>query len=426
MTQWTRDDDVAKTLEPFIETGRLAGVATLVWRRKGSGRITCVGWRDREARLPVEPDTIFRIASMTKPITSVAALMLLEEGRFALDEPIARRAPEFADMRVLRAPDAALDDSVPAQRPITFEDLLTHRSGLTYGAVHRGPIAAAHRQALGGDIDTEVRPDDWIAALATLPLIDQPGAVLHYGRSTDLLGLLIARMEGTSLGRLLRGRLFDPLGMIDTGFIVAPENRPKRAKMYGFDEHGTLVPRITGPGGSTVAERPPDMAFESGGQGLWSTLKDYLQFARIFVEGGAVDGVRILRPETLAMMMANRLTAEQRGRSEVVGLPLFASGHGFGLGVAVVTEPEAAMPTLCGGGAGSVGWPGGFGGWWRADPHDGSVLIFLAHNIVEPDQFARGIGWGVYDAIARFQTAASAQRSDGATAGDRGPSRRRG
>jgi CubicO group peptidase (beta-lactamase class C family) len=405
---WTRDDDVAKRLETAIETGTLAGAATLAWRLKGSGRITCVGWRDREARLPVEPDTIFRIASMTKPITSVAALMLWEEGRFALDEPIARWAPEFARMRVLRAPDAALGDSVPAERPITFEDLLTHRSGLTYGDFHRGPIAAAYRQALGGDIDTDVRPDAWIAALAALPLIDQPGALLHYGHSTDLLGLLIARMAGTSLGHLLRTRLFDPLGMTDTGFIVSPDTWDRRAKMYGFDDHGTLVRRTTGPGGSTVAERPPDMAFESGGQGLWSTVKDYLTFARIFVEGGVVDDVRVLRPETLAMMTANRLTADQRRRSEVAGLPLFASGHGFGLGVAVVTEPEAAMPTICGGASGSVGWPGGFGGWWQADPTDSSVLIFLAHNIVEPDQFARGIGFGVYQAIAGFQAAASA------------------
>ena len=409
MNMSTRNDqehDIEKTLETFIETGALAGVATLVWRR-GRRRITCVGWRDRETRRPVESDTIFRIASMTKPITSVAALMLWEEGRFALDEPIARWAPAFADMRVLRRPDAALDDSVPAQRPITFADLLTHRSGLTYGAFHQEPIAAAFRQALGGDIDTELRPDAWIAALASLPLVDHPGAAFHYGHSTDLLGLLVARMEGTSLGRLLRARLFDPLGMIDTGFIVSPDKWDRRAKLYGFDDDGALVPRLTGPGGSTVAERPPDMAFESGGQGLWSTVEDYLRFARLFVEGGSVDGVRVLRPETLAMMMANHLTADQRRRSEIGGLPLFASGHGFGLGVAVVTEPDAALPALCGGAAGSVGWPGGFGGWWQADPHDGSVFLFLTHNLVEREQFARGIGFGVYGAITRFQAAAS-------------------
>ena len=400
-------DDMATTIEAAVRAGTLAGAAALAWRRDGRSRVICAGWRDREAGQPVEPGTIFRIASMTKPITSVAALMLWEEGRFALDEPIARWAPEFAEMRVLRSPDAALDDTVPARQAITFEDLLTHRAGLTYGDFHREPIAAAYRRALGGDIDTDVRPDDWIAALAALPLIDQPGALLHYGHSTDLLGLLIARMAGMSLGNLLRDHLFDPLGMHDTGFIVPPDRAARRAQMYGFDDGDGLVLRATGPGGSTVAERPAGMAFESGGQGLWSTLTDYLQFARIFVHGGTVDGIRILAPETLAMLTANRLTDDQRQRSEVAGLPLFAAGHGFGLGVAVVMEPEAAMPTICGGAAGSVGWPGGFGGWWQADARDGSVLVLLAHNIVEPEQFARGIGLGVYQTIASFQAAAS-------------------
>jgi CubicO group peptidase (beta-lactamase class C family) len=408
MSVWTRDDTVAGTVGAFIDAGTLAGAATLARRGNGRGHVTCVGWRDREARLPVERNTIFRIASMTKPVTSVAALMLMEEGRFRLDDPIARWAPEFSDMRVLRSPVGPLEDTAPAARPITFGDLLTHRSGITYGDFHEGPIAAAYRQALGGDIDTHVRPDDWIAALAALPLIDQPGAALHYGHSTDLLGLLIARMDGTTLGTLLRRRVFEPLGMADTGFIVPPEKATRRAKMYGFDEQGGLVLRLTGPGGSTVPERPPEMAFESGGQGLWSTLDDYLTFARIFAEGGVVDGVRMLRPETLAMMTTNCLTADQRRCSEIAGWPLFASGHGFGLGVAVVMEPEAALPMLCGGVAGSVGWPGGFGGWWQADPNDGSVLIFLTHNIVERDQFARGIGFGVYEAIARFHAAASA------------------
>ncbi|MEZ5292336.1 MAG: serine hydrolase domain-containing protein [Vicinamibacterales bacterium] len=407
MAQWTRNDEVAQALEPFIDGGTLAGVATLEWRADGGRHATCVGWRDREAGLPVERDTIFRVASMSKPITSVAALMLWEDGRFALDDPIARWAPEFAEMRVLRSPTAALDDTVPAERPITFEHLLSHRSGLTYGAAHAPPIAAAFAQALGRDIDSELAPDQWMAALATLPLIDQPGAALHYGHSTDLLGLLVARIAGVSLGRLLRERIFEPLGMPDTGFLVPPVHWHRRATLYGFDDRGALVARATGPGGSTVPERPADMAYESGGQGLWSTLDDYAAFARLFVQGGEVDGVRILRPETVRMMMTNVLSADQRARSEVVGWPLFASGYGFGLGVAVVMEPEAALPSICGGTRGAVGWPGGFGGWWRADPTEGSVRVFLAHNIVEFEQFSRGIGFGVQSAIARFQAAST-------------------
>jgi CubicO group peptidase (beta-lactamase class C family) len=202
---------IAGPLQQFVELGQLAGAATLVWR-SGAAQAACVGWRDIEGNLAVERGTMFRIASMTKPITSVAALMLVEEGRIALNDPIARYAPEFSQMRVLRSPDGPLEETDPAERLITFEDLLTHRAGLTYGDFHRGPIAQAYREALGGDIDSPVAPADWIARLAQLPLIGQPGAMMSYGRATDLLGLLIARIEGESLGAVLKRRIFRSLG----------------------------------------------------------------------------------------------------------------------------------------------------------------------------------------------------------------------
>ncbi|MBC8078341.1 MAG: beta-lactamase family protein, partial [Chloroflexales bacterium] len=324
---------------------------------------------------------------------------------------IARWAPEFAEMRVLRAPDGGLDDTDPAERPITFEDLLTHRSGLTYGDFHTGPIAGAYAKALGGDIDSVVTPDAWVAGLARLPLIDQPGAAFHYGRSTDLLGLLIARIEGAPLGDVLRARIFDPLGMKDTGFTVPKAQRHRRAGAYGFDEGGRLTELDAVPGGAALPERPDAMAYVSGGQGLWSTLDDYLAFARMFVGRGAVDGVVLLRPETLALMASNRLSASQRATSTLLGMPIFAAGHGFGMGVAVVTDPDKAFSTPCGGGRGAVGWPGAYGGWWRADPSNDSVLIFLAHNMLRLDQLMQGIGLGVYEAIERFQELASAKRA---------------
>jgi CubicO group peptidase (beta-lactamase class C family) len=255
---------------------------------------------------------------------------------------------------------------------------------------------------LGGEVDSHVAPDDWIARLAALPLIDQPGAGFHYGHSTDLLGLLIARIEDAPLGDVLKRRIFDPLGMKDTGFTVPWEKRDRRAGMYGFDEAGRLIKRLTATGHSTLPERPEDMKYESGGGGLWSTLDDYLAFARIFVGAGAVDGMRLLRRETLTLMTSNHLTESQRGSAR-----LLSSGHGFGLGIAVVLDPEKADPILCGGGVGSVGWPGAWGGWWQADPSDNSVLIFLAHNMVELHQFAQGVGFGVFDAILRFQSLAS-------------------
>lgn len=401
------EDPIATAIGEIVNAGALAGAATMIWRDGKVVQAAGVGWRNLEARLPVERDTLFRIASMTKPITSTAALMVFDEGKFALNDPIARWAPEFSEMRVLRSPTGPLDQTDPAERSITFEDLLTHQSGLTYGPFHAGPIARAYDEALGGDIDSEVPPDDWIAGLAALPLIDQPGTAFHYGHSTDLLGLLIARIEDAPLGDVLERRIFGPLGMKDTGFTVPREKAGRRAGLYGFDDAGHLTARLTAPGGSTMPERPEDMAYVSGGQGLWSTLDDYLTFARMFLGAGAVDGVRLLRPETFAMMASNRLSESQRAKCELMGMPIFAVGHGYGMGVAVVLEPEKAESTLCGGGVGAVGWPGGFGGWWQADPNDDSVLIFLAHNMVELDQFAKGIGFGVYGAITQFQSLAT-------------------
>jgi CubicO group peptidase (beta-lactamase class C family) len=391
-------------LRKFVDTGELAGAATLAWR-DGKAESACVGWRDVEARLPIERDTIFRIASMTKPITSVAALILVDEGSIALADPIARYAPEFSNMRVLRSPDGPLDETDPADRPITFEDLLTHRAGFTYGDFHRGPIAQAYRDALGGDIDSDVVPDEWIARLAGLPLIDQPGSWMHYGRSTDLLGLIIARIEGAPLGVVLRRRIFSPLGMEDTGFIVPQAKWQRRAAAYGFDEAERLTRLITW-SGVVVAERPENMAYESGGSGLWSTTDDYLKFARLFLGDGAVDGVRLLRSETLSRSMKNHLTDRQRANAGWLGYKPFAIGRGFGLGVSVVLETDK-RDLMRRGSVGTVSWPGAFGGWWQADRQEGSVLIFLAHNIVDLEQRAKGVGFGVWAAIEAFQTLAA-------------------
>lgn len=392
---------VEDMLAESVNAGEIAGAATLTWREGRVAQAAAVGWRDIAAGLLIERDTIFRIASMTKPITSVLALTFLDEGRFALDDPISRWAPELADVRVIRDRNGPLDATDPAARPITFEDLLTHRSGLTYADFARGPLARAYRDALGADIDSEKSPDEWIAGLAAVPLVAQPGTAFEYGSSTDLLGLLLARMDDAPLGEVMRRRLFEPLGMTDTGFVVPMSQRHRRAKMYGFDDDGRLTERTTGAGGSFVAERPDDMVFESGGQGLWSTVDDYLAFARLFLDGGAVDAVRILKPETMALMTANRLTDAQRAAARMFGTSPFA-GHGFGLGVAVVMDPAKAQSTLCNGAVGTVGWPGAFGGWWQADPVEQSIMIFLAHNSFEVTQIAKGYGLGVYSAITQF------------------------
>jgi CubicO group peptidase (beta-lactamase class C family) len=399
------ENTAENALKELVDAGELAGAVALAWRNGKVVHSAAVGRRDLANDRPIERDTIFRIASMTKPVTTVAALMLLDEGRFALDDPIAICAPELAHLRVLRDPEGSLDATDGTIRSITFRDLLTHRSGLTYGEFHRGPIGRAFAETLGAQIDNPLTPDDWIARLATLPLIDQPGAGFHYGISTDLLGLLIARLEGESLGEVLARRLFAPLGMRDTGFVVSAEKRDRRAALCGFDDEGRLTTLTVTPGRHALDERPDDMTFESGGQGLWSTLDDYLVFARMLL--GDPEVPALLRGETLAMMTSNQLTPEQRASARMFGRPIFAAGHGYGMGVAVVLEPEKADPMRCRGGIGTIGWPGAYAGWWQADPNDQSVLIFLSHNMLELSQMARGIGLGAWSAIASFHAIAT-------------------
>lgn len=397
-----REELITDAVSKIVNAGSLAGAAMLVWHKGRVIQTVQAGWKDMELNLPIERNTLFRIASMTKPITSTLALMLFDEGRFELNDPITRWAPEFTRMRVLRSSAGTLDQTDAAERLITFEDLLTHRSGLTYADWHSGPIAKAYKDALGGDIDSEVLPDDWIARLASLPLIDQPGAAFHYGHSTDLLGLLIARMENEPLGDVLKRRIFDPLGMNDTGFTVSIEKQGRRAAAYGFDDAGQLCKRLTGPGNSFLPERPEGMAYVSGGQGLWSTVDDYLVFARMFLSDGTVDDFRLLQPQTFKRMVTNCLSENQL----VLARSMLNTGHGFGLGVAMVLDPQKAGPQPCGGGMGAVGWPGAFGGWWRADPGNNSVLIFLTHNMLELEQLFDGVGLGAYDAVTQFQAQA--------------------
>jgi CubicO group peptidase (beta-lactamase class C family) len=402
----TMTDAFEDALLPFVEAGELAGAAALVWRNGEMGHIATVGRRDLASGLPVERDTLFRIASLTKPVTTVCALTLFDEGRFDLDEPITECAPELAHLRVLRDPDGPLDQTDEASRPITFRDLLTHRSGLTYGEFHRGPIRRAHAEILGAQIDNPLTPDAWMERLATLPLVDQPGAGFHYGLSTDVLGFLIARLDGAPLGAVVERRVLAPLGMRDTCFTVPPQKRGRCARLCGFDGEGRLTTLKEAPGRHALEQRPDGMTFEAGGGGLWSTLDDYLEFARMLIaESRTGDG--LLRPETLAMMRSNQLTPEQRAAARLFGRPAFAEGHGYGMGVAVVLEPEKADVLRCRGGVGTIGWPGAYGSWWQADPNDGAVLIFLAHNMVELQQMAQGIGLGVWSAIATFHDMAT-------------------
>jgi CubicO group peptidase (beta-lactamase class C family) len=400
-----RKNAIETRLRKPVDAGELAGAVALVWRDGELVDLAAVGRRNLASGLPVERDTIFRIASMSKPVTTVAALTLLDEGKFALDDSIATCAPELAHLRVLRDPDGPLDATDEAGRSITFRDLLTHRSGLTYGGFQRGPISRAYDDTLGATIDNALTPDEWIGRVATLPLVDQPGHRFHYSISTDLLGFLIARLDGESLGDVLARRVFAPLGMRDTGFVVSPDKRDRRAALCGFDDEGRLTTLTAAPGRQALEERPDGMTFESGGQGLWSTVDDYLAFARMLL--GDPDVPALLRAETRELMTSNQLTPEQRAAARMFGQSIFAAGHGYGMGVAVVLEPERADVMRGRGGVGTMSWPGAYGGWWQADPTDRSVLIFLAHNMLELAQMARGIGLGVWSTIASFHAIAT-------------------
>jgi CubicO group peptidase (beta-lactamase class C family) len=383
--------------------------ATCVETGDGPPVVTCSGQQFPGGPC-VTAETLFRVASLSKPVTTVAALRMMDAGLFQLDDAITRFAPEFEAPKVLKSPSATLSEVEASQRPITFRDLLTQRAGLSYRDFLTGELAAAYA-GLGGQIDNPLHPDEWVARLASLPLVTQPGASFCYGHATDLLGVLLSRIDRAPLSEVLRHRVFQPLGMNDTTFSPTPSQRERCVALYGFDTSGNPCVVASLPSGDTLAVRPAAMTFESGGQGLWSTLNDYSAFLRVLAPGSG-GGRELLTPETRSLMTSNALSATQRAEARLLGRKLFARGHGYGLGVAVVIEPAHADPLLCRGNAGTVGWPGAFGGWWQVDPVRDHRMLFLTHNILGPGQLEQGIGLGIYGAIADFHAANCAREVD--------------
>jgi CubicO group peptidase (beta-lactamase class C family) len=382
----------------LIDNKKIAGAVCLIWK---DGKIIyqeCQGHRNMDTHEPMTMDTIFRIASMTKPITSLLGMMLYEEKKFNLDDPITKWFPQFSHMKVLKNQSGEYED---AKRLITILDLLTQRAGFTYSGFQRGKLKNDHDKLLGGDIDSELTNEQWINGLASLPLVSQPGELFSYGKATDLLGMIISTIEGKKLGKVMKEKIFIPLGMTDSFFYVPADKRNRRASNMGFDESGNTINLETVPSKMALKERPADMEFEAGSGGLWSTIGDYLQFAKLFVENGSSNGIQILKPGTIQLMCSNHLTDYQREHSKLMGSAMFREYFGFGLGAAVVMkESNQSMP--CAGSIGSVGWPGAYGGWWSADPVKKSVSIFLTHSMTELYQLAQGIGFGMYEAIDMF------------------------
>lgn len=356
------------SIREAIDAGLLSGAVTLVWQAGRVLQVNELGHRDIGARLPMQRDTIFRIASMTKPVTVAAAMSLLEEGRFALSDPVTTWLPELADMRVLDAPGGPLDRTHPARRAITVDDLMTHRSGLAYFFSVGGPLARAY-----GRISAKQNPDAWLAEIGALPLEHQPGDRLTYSNATDVLGIMLERIEGRSLQEVLTERILGPLGMSDTAFFVAPHNRGRVATMYKLAADDTLSHDAMGPPTTTT---PP---FCMGGANLFSTADDYLRFARMLLAGGEADGVRVLSEQSVGSMRTDRLTADQK-KHPFLGMP-FWLGRGFGLNLSVVTDPARSRQLFGPGGLGTFSWPGAYGTWWQADPSADLILIYLIQNL---------------------------------------------
>lgn len=360
-------DGNQSSIREAIDAGLLAGAVTLVWQAGRVLQVNTLGHRDVDAGLPMQRDTIFRIASMTKPVTVAAAMALAEEGKLALNEPVTKWLPELADMRVLREPRGPLDRTVPARRPITFDDLMTHRSGLAYVFSVLGPLASAY-----GKLSLRQDQDRWLGEVAKLPLAHQPGERITYSHATDVLGIALSRIEGKPLSQVLSERIFEPLGMVDTGFSVDAAGRRRAATMYQLTPDNKLTHDVMGPAPIT------DPPFCTGGAGLFSTADDYLKFARMLLAGGTLDGVRVLSEESVRVMRTDRLTAEQK-QFQFLGAP-FWIGRGFGLNLSVVTDPEKSRMVFGPGGLGTFSWPGAYGTWWQADPSADLILIYLIQN----------------------------------------------
>lgn len=373
-----------------VDAGLLSGAVTLVWHRGAVVQVNEIGFSDIEAKLPMKRDTIFRVASMTKPVTVAAAMSLVEEGVLALSDPISRWLPEMADMRVLADPAGPLDNTVPAHRPITVEDLMTHRSGLAYAFSVPGPISRAY-----GTVSLRQDQDDWLAEVAGLPLVHQPGERLTYSQSTEVLGIVLSRVAGQPLHTVVDERILAPLGMSDTGFFISAEKRARAATMYRLDPQNGLQHDAMGP----VPVKEP--RFCQGGAGLVSTADDYLRFARMLLGGGEVDGVRVLSEESVRLMRTDRLTEDQK-RQPFLGMP-FWIGRGFGLNLSVVTDAPKSERLFGPGGAGTFSWPGAYGTWWQADPANDLILIYLIQNY--PDLTSAAAAVAGNTALAKLQSA---------------------
>ena len=373
-------DRMHRVLSDHIDRKELPGLVSLVSHR-GGVHVETLGTLSFDSPEPMKRDTIFRIASITKPITAVAAMMLVEDCKLRLDDSIEPWLPELASRRVLKSLSSELDDTVPANRAITFRDLLTYRMGFGSVMAKAGtyPIQKWIREyRIGGDgpmLPSDAPGmDEWLRRLGSLPLLAQPGERWMYHVSGDALGALIPRVSGKSLGTFMRERIFDPLGMKDTAFHVPPEKIGRLPACYFFNRETNKLDFFDDPVNSAWRVAPPG---ESGGGGLVSTIDDYLAFSRMMLEKGRHGREQILSRASVELMTSDHLTPEQRVGAEI----FFGTHSSWGLGMAVDIRREEIYHT-----PGRFGWTGGFGTTAYTDPAENKIGILFTQRMMDsPD-----------------------------------------
>jgi len=357
--------------ERYLDNNKLPCALTLVARRGEVAHLGVQGFADVERKVPLSEDTLFRIYSMTKPITSVAFMMLVEQGLVALDEPVHKRIPEWKDLGVYENGFVGTFKTRPTKRPMLMVDLLRHTSGLTYGFQQRTSVDAAYRKLKIGEIEKHGTLDSMVENLAKLPLEFSPGDAWNYSVSTDIVGYLVGKISGMPFDEFLRSKIFEPLKMHDTGFSVPPKQAERFAACYAVMPQGRVLQ--DDPAQSPYLKPP---TFISGGGGLVSTAGDYLRFCRMLINGGELDGARLLSPKTIQLMTLNHLP-EGRDLSQM-SISLFSeanyAGVGFGLGFSVTTDPSR---TLLPGTAGDYSWGGAASTYFWIDPKEELIAIFM-------------------------------------------------
>jgi CubicO group peptidase (beta-lactamase class C family) len=369
----TRLERLERHLQRYIDRGLLVGTLVVIARGGRVGYVRAQGLRDAEQDLPVEPDTIWRIYSMTKPITSVAAMMLWEEGLLSLDDPVARYLPAFDGARVYDGGSGAVPVTRPARSEMTIRHLLTHTSGLTYGRWREHPVDEVYRTAGLDTAPEESTLADLVDRLGALPLLCDPGSEWNYSYSTDVLARVVEVVAEQPLEHVFKTRIFEPLGMHETGYTLAEDMTPRLATLYALDsESGRARPA---PERDRARTEPRSLM--GGGHGLVSSAGDYHRFVQMLLRGGGLDGVRLLSPRTVGLMTANHLPGGadivQTSRPGVISAQF--PGYGFGLGFSVLIDPVAAGTIAT---PGPFGWSGAAGTEFWVDPAEDLTVTFFA------------------------------------------------